>query len=452
MIEVWIGLPGGGTMLKKLMMAGAACLVALVAAAPGAAPAAGTGVTHVWAGTLYAVPGQPADQSVTVIVRDGRVAAIVDGYQLAPTGGETVDLRNKTVLPGMIDCHVHLLQELGPTGRLDQVTKEESDWTLDALINAQKTLRAGFTTVADLGAGQGDHAIFALRDQIAMGRLQGPRIVAAGSTISPTGGHADVHGYRDDVMHVLGRESICDGADDCRRAVRQQVRLGADIIKVTATGGVLSNTSAGLGQQFFDDELVAIVQTAHALGRQVTAHAHGKAGIDAALRAGFDSIEHGSYLDAESIALFRQNNAYLVPTVLAGATVAAMAADPASPLTPAQRSKALEVGPLMLAMLRRAHDGGVKIAFGTDSGVSAHGQNARELELMVEAGFTPLEAIIAATVNAADHLGLAGQIGVIRPGASADLIAVEGDPTANISLMRTMHFVMRAGTIAVPVN
>jgi len=404
--------------------------------------------TYIHAGILIAKAGSAAMPRKTIIVKNGVITEIKDGF--VPASGDDVniiDLRSKTVMAGLIDSHVHLSHERGANSRMYPVTKEESDWAFDAMINARKNLDAGFTTVADLGA-DGGHAIFALRDNIAAGRIIGPRIVAAGDAISASGGHGDIHGYREDVMHVLASPAVCNGADDCRRATRLQVRAGADIIKVTATGGVLSNTAAGLGQQLFDDELSAIAQTAHSMGRRVTAHAHSKEGVNAALRAGFDSIEHGTYLDAESIRLFRERGAYLVPTVLAGVTVYEMARLPNSPLTPPQREKALIAGPLMLDMLSRAHAGGVKVAFGTDSGVSLHGENARELELMVQAGFTPTEALQAATINAADHLGLSAQIGTIEVGKSADIIAVDGDPTTDISIMRNVRFVMARGVVA----
>jgi imidazolonepropionase-like amidohydrolase len=404
--------------------------------------------TYVFAGALLADPASGQVQTArTVVVQAGKVVRIDAGYT-APAGAKIIDLKDQFVLPGLIDSHVHLLSQSAPNQRLDAVTQTEADYALMGLMYARRTLDAGFTTVRDLGAGQGGDAIFALRDQINAGRALGPRILAAGSTITPTGGHADVHGYRDDVMHVLGRESVCDGPDDCRRAVRQQVKLGADVIKVTATGGVLSNTRAGLGQQFTDPELIAIVEAAHMMGRKVTAHAHGVDGVNAALRAGVDSIEHGTYLNDESIRLFKQRGAYLVPTVLAGAFVAEQAARPDSYFTAAQKEKALEVGPRMLDMLRRARLGGVRIAFGTDTGVSPHGDNAREFELWVQAGFTPLDAIRAATVVAARHLGLEAEIGALKPGMAADLIAVSADPLRDVSQLRQVRFVMARGQIA----
>lgn len=231
------------------------------------------------------------------------------------------------------------------------------------------------------------------------------------------------------------------------RAVRTQVRAGADVIKITATGGVLSNTAAGLAQQFTDAELAAIVEAGHRMGRRVTAHAHGVDGVNAFLRAGGDSIEHGTYLDDESIRLFRQTGAFLVPTLLAGDFVARVASSPNNFFTPAQTAKALEAGPKMLDMARRAHAGGVRIAFGTDSGVSAHGDNAQEFALLVRAGMTPLEAIRSATVVAAEHLGIASEAGRLAPGMPADLIAVGGDPLTDVTELERVRFVMRGGRV-----
>ncbi|MET0275038.1 MAG: amidohydrolase family protein, partial [Phenylobacterium sp.] len=251
-------------------------------------------------------------------------------------------------------------------------------------------------------------------------------------------------------MHVLRPTSVCSGAPDCRRAVREQVWKGADVIKITATGGVLSNTAAGLGQQFSDDELAAIVESAHRMGRRVTAHAHGADGINSFLKAGGDSIEHGTWLDPTGIALMKKNGAYLVPTLMAGDFVARIAAGPNNFLTPAQSAKALQAGPLMLDMARRAHAAGVKIAFGTDTGVSAHGDNAGEFVLLVKAGLTPLEAIQAATVNAADHLQISAVAGSLTPGHAADLIAVSGDPLTDVSVLQKVGFVMKDGVVYRP--
>jgi len=239
---------------------------------------------------------------------------------------------------------------------------------------------------------------------------------------------------------------VCDGVDDCRRAVRERVKYGADHIKITATGGVLSETAAGTEIQFFEDELRAIVETAHLLNRKVTAHAHGKSGIDAALRAGIDSIEHGTYMDAESIRLFRRSGAYLVPTALAGATVAEWA-DEGDILPEPSAKKAAEVGPKMKDMLTRAYEGGVKIAFGTDSGVSKHGENGREFLIMAEAGMSLEDILIAATLNAADNMGKADSLGRIAPGYKADIVGLTGNPLETVEHFNAVDFVMRDGIV-----
>jgi len=424
-----------------------AAFVALVGLAPAAAqvePAADS-LTFVQAGRLLADPatGQVQNEQ-TVVIQNGRVLRIEDGY-IGEGQGRVVNLRDQFVLPGLIDSHVHLLGQQGPTSRIDAVTTTRSAAALEGAYYARITLEAGFTTVANLGASS--EAIFALRDAVARGRVPGPRILASGASISVHGGHGDSHGYRPEVLEILRSEAVCSGADDCRRAVREQVRLGADLIKITATGGVLSNTAAGLGQQFSDEELEAIVDAAHRMGRRVTAHAHGADGITAFLRAGGDSIEHGTYLDDEGIRLMRRSGAWLVPTLLAGDFVARIAASPDNFLSPAQTAKALEAGPLMLDMARRAHAAGVRIAFGTDSGVSAHGDNAQEFALLVRAGLTPLEAIQAATVGAAEHLQIDDETGALRAGLAADLIAVSGDPLADVTELERVRFVMRAGRV-----
>ena len=400
----------------------------------------------VQAGRLLADPaGGKVETARTLIVENGKIARVEDGY-VSEGCATVIDLKDSFVLPGLIDSHVHMTSENGPNQRIERFTKTRSDLALDGSWYALKTLKAGFTTVADLGSP--NEAIFALRDAIKAGRVPGPRIIAAGSPISVHGGHGDPgNGMPEDLVHVYRPTSVCSGADDCRRAVREQVRAGADVIKITATGGVLSPTAAGLAQQFSNEELKAIVEAAHSMGRKVTAHAHGADGINAFLRAGGDSIEHGTYVDAESIKLFKAGGAWLVPTLMAGDFVVREANRPNTYLLPAQRDKALIAGPLMLDMTRRAYQGGVKIAFGTDTGVSAHGDNAGEFALMVKAGFSPIDAIRSATVWAAEHLGLSALVGVLKPGMQADLIAVKGDPTADVTALTKVTFVMKGGVV-----
>jgi imidazolonepropionase-like amidohydrolase len=423
-------------------LAWGAALAGLFAAAAASAQEA---PVYIEAGKLLADPGTGrVETNKTIVVRGGAIVRIDDGF-MAHNDGETIDLRDRFVLPGLIDSHVHLGHENGPGDKLRRVSVTAADVAIEGAANARKTLEAGFTTVADLG--EENDAIFALRDGIAKGLVPGPRVIAAGNVISPHGGEGDVFGYRPDVAKVLQRPNLCSGADDCRRVVRQQIQRGADVIKVVATGAVLSDIAAGLGQQFTQDELNAIVDAAHNLGRRVTAHAHGANGVNAFLRAGGDSIEHGTYLDEASIKLFKARGAYLVPTLLAGATVTQWGNDPQSFLSPAARAKAVEVGPRMRDMARRAHAAGVQIAFGTDSSVSRHGQNAREFSLLVEAGLTPIEAIRAATVAGADHLGLGGKIGALRPGMAADIVAVSGDPLGDVRVLERVGFVMKDGRV-----
>lgn len=434
--------------MKKLALIVTAAVLAATAAQAQQAPAvaavsAEQPTTFVQVGRLLADPASGRVlRDKTLVIRGNQIVEIRDGFV---GDGKVVDLRNAFVLPGLIDSHVHLTSQQSPTARLDEVTQSTATQAMIGARYARRTLNAGFTTVADLGAS--NEAIFALRDAVRRGDVPGPRIIAAGSAVSVHGGHGDTNGYREDIMHVLSPESVCSGVEDCMRAVRTQVRSGADIIKITATGGVLSNTAAGLAQQFSEDELAAIVASAHRMGRQVTAHAHGVDGINAFLKAGGDSIEHGTYLDDESMRLFKSHNAWLVPTLMAGDYVARMASGPDNFFTPAQTAKALEAGPKMLDMARRAHNGGVRIAFGTDSGVSAHGDNAQEFALLVRAGLTPLEAVQSATVGAAEHLKISNEAGRLAPGMPADLIAVSGDPLNDVTELERVRFVMKGGQV-----
>ncbi|MBI1391176.1 MAG: amidohydrolase family protein [Alphaproteobacteria bacterium] len=430
---------------------GRRCAAAIGLAIAIAVPAEAADYAIVYAGKLLAKPGEAPLTNQTVVIKDGVVDRVAAGQLTAddlgtedPDSVRIYDLSEFFVLPGLTDGHVHITSELGPDGKVAYVERSDPDWAIVGAGYARKTLMAGFTTVRDLGARGGD-AVFALRDGIARGDVVGPRIFASGDTISPTGGHGQAHGYRDDVMHLLHSTGVCDGAAECRKAVRTQVRRSADHIKLVATGGVLSETAAGTGQQFFEDELKAIMDTAHSLGRKVTAHAHGADGINSALRAGVDSIEHGSFANEESFDLMKEKGAYLVPTILAGVTVAEIANDPESFFPAPIRAKAKQVGPQIIDTVRKAHAAGVPIAFGTDTGVSKHGDNAREFELLVEAGLTPMEAIAAATVKIADNMGRSAMLGTVEPGKVGDLVAVNGDPLNSISELRDIDFVMKDG-------
>lgn len=397
--------------------------------------------TVIEAGHVLAVPGDGYLRNRTITIEGGKIVKIERGFKSQPDDVRVINLRDAYLVPGLIDSHVHLSNEFSPTSRLKMLSDSEVDAALDGASHAKTTLLAGFTTVQDVGGP--NEAIFSLRDAIRAGKVPGPRIRASGRAITPSGGHGDANGFSPALTRVFTGPNACNGADDCRRAVRETIRSGADVIKITATGGVLSNTKAGLEQQFFDDEIAAIVETAAMMGRKVTAHAHGKGGIEAALRNGVHSIEHGTYLDEETIELFKQTGGTLVPTVLAGVTVTGWTDQPWLPEP--SREKAAIVGPLMLDMLSRAREGGVNIAFGTDTGVSKHGENAEEFELMVQAGFTPEQAIRSATIVAAEHIEMADLIGTLEVGKFADMVALRNDPLENVSALKSVRLVIKNG-------
>jgi imidazolonepropionase-like amidohydrolase len=444
------------------LQAAAALLVTVGAAlaAAGQEPSSPDRWSLVRCGTLMAVPGKPAQRNVTLVVKNGKVESVLPGLDARPplpsgASATEVDLREKFVLPGLIDCHVHLSHQWDRTVRARAMTETPEFVTARATQYARVTVEAGFTTVRDLGCDPAQ-VVLGLRDAIDQGFVVGPRVVAAGHWISITGGHGDsTNGYREDLIpQPTAENGVCDGPDECAKAVRHQIKLGVDVIKVTATGGVLSASTAGLAQHFTSAELETIVRTAHAMGRRVAAHAHGADGVNAAIRAGVDSIEHGTYLDEESIRLLTERAkagpvCYHVPTLLAAQTVFENAQKPGYYL-PMVARKALEVGPKAKDMLRRSHEAGVPIAFGTDTGVSVHGQNAREFKLMVDAGVSPQEAIVAATVTASRLLQLEGEIGTLEEGKAADLIAVASDPTKDITELERVQFVMRGGMVIKP--
>lgn len=412
------------------------------------APAAAQTVTYIHAGQLLDRPGEAPRGPSTIVVTGDRITEVRDGFADAPAGAKTIELRDKFVLPGLVDMHVHLLGIGGDPlrARLGAAERDREDDLLEGVANARRTLLAGFTSVRDLGGDE--HMIRALRDAVESGEVEGPTITNAGRMISVTGGHGDGRNGVSDYFEAATHEDVgnlCDSPDECRRAVRRQVGLGARVIKFAATGGVLSNVSGGLGRAMTPDEMRAIVETAHALGRKVAAHSHAAEGTKAALEAGVDSIEHGSFLDDEAIRLFKAKGAYLVPTMIAPATAVAQAR--AGQLPPATIPKAEAAAAAAMASHRRAIGAGVKIAFGTDTGVSRHGENAKEFALMVRAGMTPAQAIRAATVGAADLLGR-DDIGIVAPGKTADIIAVDASPLADVTRLEHVGFVMHRGVVA----
>jgi imidazolonepropionase-like amidohydrolase len=431
------------------LLAGSAAFAQTPPAPARTAQPVATKVTYIHAGTLLDKPGQKPRGNSTIIVRDGTIAEIRDGFAPPESGAALVDLSRQFVLPGLIDMHVHLWGIGGDPmrNRLEALTRDRFDDMMTAAVNAKVTLQAGFTSVRDLG---GDpRGVRALRDAIDRGELEGPSITNAGRMMSVTGGHGDsANGLAEEFADVVHKADInlCDGPDDCRRAVRAQVGLGAKVIKFAATGGVLSNVAGGLGRAMTPEEMKAIVDTAHALGRKAAAHSHAAEGTKAALNAGVDSIEHGTFLDDETIALFKAKGAYLVPTEMA--PVAALTQARGGALPPATIPKAEAAAAAMRASHQRAIAAGVKVAFGTDTGVSRHGDNAQEFALLVASGMTPMQAIRTATVAAADLLGRS-DVGTIEVGKTADIIAVAASPLDDVRALERMDFVMHRGVIAV---
>ncbi|MEE2916379.1 MAG: amidohydrolase family protein [Pseudomonadota bacterium] len=437
-------------MLRTIATAMVLALAAPAIAQPAAAPAAAAPatVTYIHAGALLDRPGQPPRGNSTIVVRDGKVAEIRDGFVAPPADAALVDLSRRFVMPGMIDMHVHLWGIGGDPlrERLARMTTDDADDMMTSVANARRTLEAGFTTVRDLGGNA--RGIRALRDAIERGDVAGPSIVNAGQMISVSGGHGDgTNGLAAewaDAVHAH-QLNVCDGADDCRRAVRRQVGLGAQVIKFAATGGVLSNVAGGLGRAMTPEEMRAIVETAHALGRKATAHSHAAEGTRAALEAGVDSVEHASYLDDDTIRLFKAKGAWLVPTEIA--PIAALAQARSGALPPATIPKAEAAAAAMHASHKRAFAAGVKFAFGTDTGVSKHGDNATEFAQLIDLGMTPAQAIRSATVDAADLLGR-DDVGLLAPGKRADIIAVTGSPLEDVTRLEHVDFVMHRGVVA----
>ncbi len=401
--------------------------------------------TLLYCGHLIDVKNSRTDTAMTIIVEQGKILNVVKGYQAASDSDKAVNLKNFTVMPGLIDMHVHLEDETNPNQYLQEFTMNPADLAFQSVVFAERTLMAGFTTVRDLG---GSGVNISLRNAVNKGLVKGPRIFTAGKAIATTGGHADpTNGYRKDLMGDPGPEAgVANGPDECRKAVRQRYKDGANLIKITASGGVLSNAKSGENPQFTEEEIKAIVETAKDYGFRVAAHCHGAEAMKRAIRAGVNSIEHGTLMDEEAIKLMKEYGTYLVPTITAGKSVADSAKKPGyypELVTP----KALAIGPKIQAMFGRAYKGGVKIAFGTDASVFAHGKNWMEFVYMTEAGMPAMEAIRCATVHAADLLGETERLGSIEAGKYADIIAVDGDPLTTIESMKNVVFVMKAGKV-----
>ena len=402
--------------------------------------------TYIQCGKLIDGFSKAAQTEMTIVVDGKRIADVQKGYTSGSGSDKVIDLRNKTVMPGLIDCHVHLESQFNKNSTTEGFTLTDADVAYNAAIYAKKTLMAGFTTVRDLG---GSGVNISLRKAVQRGLVDGPRIFTAGRAISASGGHMDGSvGFRDDAFnHKFGPDDgVADGRDELIKAVRLQFKRGSDVIKIASTGGVLDLSEDGSGAQFSIDEIKAVVETAKDYGMKVACHAHGAEGIRRAILGGVTSIEHGTFMDDEDIRLAKQYGTYYVPTVIAGKSVA----DSAKILgffPPVIARKALEVGPQIQNTFAKAYKAGVKIAFGTDAGVYAHGKNYIEFQYMVEAGMPPMEAIKAATTSAADLLGITALTGSITKGKMADIVAVSGDPLQDIKAMGNMAFIMKEGKI-----
>jgi imidazolonepropionase-like amidohydrolase len=422
--------------MNKLLLTGIACLLSAGAFAQ---------KTYIHAGRMIDVKNKKVLSEQTIVVEDGKILSLSAGYQTGSELDKTIDLKNGTVMPGLMDMHVHIENQTSPTRYVDGFRDNEADVAFKSLPYAEITLMSGFTTVRDLG---GTGVNIALRNAIASGLVMGPRIYTVGKSIAPTGGHADpTNGVRRDLMGDPGPDQgVINGEADARKAVRQAVKYGSDLIKVTATGGVLSVARDGSAPQFQQDELNAIVETAKDFGMHVAAHAHGDEGMKRAVRAGIHSIEHGTLMTSETMDMMVKAGTWYVPTVTAGMSAAAYAKIPGY-YPPVVRDKAMQIGAQIQETFAQAYRKGVKIAFGTDAGVFPHGENYREFIYMTEVGMPNLEAIQTATLNAALLLGIEKDLGTLESGKIADIIAVSGNPDQDITVMKDVIFVMKEGKI-----
>ncbi|MBC8109430.1 MAG: amidohydrolase family protein [Verrucomicrobia bacterium] len=401
--------------------------------------------TFIHCGTLIDGKRNDVQAKMTIVTEGNKIIQVAKGYLPAGTNDKLIDLKAKTVLPGLIDLHVHLESETSKDQYLKRMSYSQADIAYEAQKHALTTLMAGFTTVRDLG---GIGVNISLRNAINKGIVVGPRIFTSGKTIATTGGHGDpTNGFRSDIQFdEKFDDGVVNSFEQARQAVRQRYKDGVDCIKITATGGVLSIAKSGKAPQFMDDELEGIIKTAKDYGFHTAAHAHGAEGMKRAIKAGITTIEHGTFMDDETIELFKKYGTYLVPTITAGKTVGDSAKVPGY-YHPLVVPKALETGRQIQATFAKAYKAGVKIAFGTDAGVFVHGKNAKEFEYMTEVGMPGMEAIKCATTTAALVLGEADRIGSVEIGKMADLVAVDENPLKNIKTLQNVIFVMKEGVV-----
>lgn len=416
-------------------------LIAMAAAVFAGPALAETKVIH--AESVITDAGSAPTGRATITVTDGKIVSIEDGWTAVPDGAEMVHLEGKTVLPGLIDLHTHLSGD--PSGEYWRGAVNPPEWyTLVAAKNARLTALAGFTTVRDVGS-RSDQVMQSLRRATEQGLVPGPRVVTSARTIAIVGGHGDVNGFRKDVNDALASGFACTGPVECSEKVRLASKYGADLIKITATGGVLSQQGRGLEAHFTDEEMKAIVDTAETLGLKVAAHAHGARGIEAAARAGVHTIEHGTYIDEDAAKAMRASGTTLVPTLMAFQGIKKNLGK--GFYTPVVEEKIRAVSAYAESIVERARRWGVKIAFGTDAGVFPHGENAGELALMRQGGMSDREVLESATTVAAEIIGLENEIGRLAPGYSADIIAIEGNPLEDVSRLEDVDWVMVRGRV-----
>lgn len=400
---------------------------------------------YIHCGNLIEVEKGEVSEEMTIIVEGDKIKSVDNGFLEVPDSAELIDLSSMTVMPGLFDMHVHLEGETSKDNYMSEFINNEADIAFESTVYAKRTLMAGFTSVRDLG---GTGVNTSLRDAIRKGYVEGPRIFSAGKSIATTGGHADpTNGYKKDLMGDPGADyGVINGVEEARKAVRQRYKNGADVIKITATGGVLSVAKSGQNPQFFEDEIRAIVETANDYGMLTAAHAHGDEGMQRAVRAGIKTIEHGTLMSEETMELMKQFDAYYVPTITAGKTVAQLA-EIKGYYPELVVPKAKEIGPKIQNTFEKAYKKGVKIAFGTDAGVFKHGENGREFSYMVEVGMLPMEAIQSATIVPAKLLNIGDKLGSLKEGKIADIIAVQENPIQNIKTMEDVKFVMKEGKV-----